>query len=125
MQIVDTNVAIDVLRGQAEAAACLLAAAEGGELLAASEITRFEVLAGMHEDESVQTERFLMRLAWVPVDEQVARRGAALARTYRREHTGIEDADYLIAATVVEFGAGLLTRNVRHFPMLPGLQPAY
>ncbi len=36
-----------------------------------------------------------------------------------------DDADYLIAATVVVVDAELLTTNVRHFPMLPGLQPPY
>jgi predicted nucleic acid-binding protein len=44
---------------------------------------------------------------------------------YRQSHSGIDDADYLIAATALEFDLPLLTRNVRHFPMLPGLEPAY
>jgi predicted nucleic acid-binding protein len=31
----------------------------------------------------------------------------------------------VIAATALELDARLLTTNVRHFPMLPGLEPAY
>jgi hypothetical protein len=34
-------------------------------------------------------------------------------------------ADYLIAATALLLEADLLSTNVRHFPMLPGLQPLY
>ena len=33
--------------------------------------------------------------------------------------------DFFIAATALDLGADLLTRNVRHFPMLAGLRPAY
>lgn len=40
-------------------------------------------------------------------------------------HSGIDDADYLIAATAISLEADLLTTNVRHFPMLEGLRPAY
>ena len=33
--------------------------------------------------------------------------------------------DSLLAAAAVEFDARLLTTNVKHFPMLRGLRPAY
>jgi len=91
----------------------------------ASEVTRFEVLAGAHDDELEATELLLAQLQWVPVDEPISRLAAGLARELRGGFSGIEDADYLIAATALELGAELLTTNVRHFPMFEGLQPAY
>ena len=93
--------------------------------MAASEITRFEVLAGMRAQEQEPTERLFRELLWVDVGERIARVGAVLARRYKRSHGGIEDGDYLIAATALELGADLLTTNVRHFPMLAGLTAAY
>jgi len=64
-------------------------------------------------------------VSWVSVGEDVARAAGELARKYRRANSGIDDADYLIAATALLLEAELLTTNVRHFPMLPGIQPPY
>jgi predicted nucleic acid-binding protein len=60
-----------------------------------------------------------------PVDESVVRTAGSLVREHRRAHSGIDDADYLIAATSMILDAELLTMSVRHFPMLGGLRPAY
>jgi predicted nucleic acid-binding protein len=91
----------------------------------ASEITRFELLSGVRPGKQKEVERLSSELGWVPVTEGIAIHAAALARTYRASHEGIEDADYLIAATALDLEARLLTTNVRHFPMLSGLEPAY
>jgi predicted nucleic acid-binding protein len=61
----------------------------------------------------------------VPLGTEVAKVGGVLARRYRPSYGGIEDVDYLIAATALLLDADLLTTNVKHFPMLEGLQPAY
>lgn len=119
--LVDACVAIDALRGL-EAAVNALAEPE---LLVASEVTRFELLAGVRTSEEVALEALASVTTWVPVEEPVARRAADLARRYRPSHSGIDDADYLIAATALEFRLDLLTTNVRHFPMLDGLVAAY
>jgi predicted nucleic acid-binding protein len=100
-------------------------AVESETWVGASEITRFELLSGLRPGEEEEVERLSSELGWVPVTEKVARQAASLARTYRASHAGIEDGDYLIAATAIELGAELLTTNVRHFPMLAGLQAAY
>lgn len=125
MKHLDTTVAIDHLRERAEATLLLDTLFEQGEEIAASELVRFEVLAGAKEDELEDTERFLSLLEWIHVDEDVARVGAALAALFRPAHSGIGDVDYLIAATALEHDADLLTTNVKHFPMLPRLAPAY
>ena len=121
IDLLDASVAIDFLRGHEAARVVVDAAAE----LAASEITRYEVLAGIRNGEEEATEDLLALPHWVPVDEEIARRAAQLARDFRASHSGIEDADYLIAATALELDARLLTTNVGHFPMLTGLQAAY
>ena len=125
MKSVDTSVAIDHLRGTGAATAALTAAVRSGEELVASEVVRFELLAGVRDDEREALDDFFTALAWCPVDENVSRLAGALARRYRRSHAGIAGADYLIGATALLLDADLLTTNVRHFPMLEGLRPAY
>lgn len=125
MKLLDTTVAVDHLRGLAAATTLLDGLAASGEQLVASEVVRFELLAGVREPELPALETFFSALAWVPVDEPVARVAGELARRYRRGYSGIDDVDYLIAATALVLDAQLLTTNVRHFPMLPDLRPAY
>jgi predicted nucleic acid-binding protein len=125
VKLLDTSVAIDHLRGLPEAITLLSGLIEADELLLASEVVRFELLAGVRKGELEALERFLSALSWVPVSEEVARAAGALAQRHRRSHSGIDDVDYLIAATALLLEADLLTTNVRHFPMIRRLQPAY
>jgi predicted nucleic acid-binding protein len=125
VKLLDTSVAIDHLRGAEPAVELLTGLVEADEQLLASEVVRFELLAGVRDHEVEVLELFFSALSWVPVGEEVARSAAALAREHRRAHSGIDDADYLIAATALLLDAELLTTNVRHFPMLEGLSPAY
>ena len=125
MKLVDTSVAIVHLRGEASATDLLRKLVEADEILAASEVVRFELLAGVRDDELEALEHFFSAVSWVAIDEDVARAAGALARKHRRAYSGIDDGDYLIAATALLLDAELLTTNVRHFPMFPGLQPPY
>lgn len=123
MIMVDTSVAIDHLRGHASATELLDRRFD--EVAYTSEIVRFELLTGARTSEEDALETFLSTLRILPVDEVVSRRAALLAKTYRRSHSGIDMADYLIAASALETGAELLTRSVRHFPMLEGITAPY
>ncbi len=125
MKLVDTTIAVDHLRGTPAATDLLTGLISEGETLVASEITRFELLAGVRKAELGALETFFSSLAWAPIDEEVTRVAGTLARGLRRSHSGIDDADYLIAATAVVLDADLLTTNVRHFPMIRGLRPPY
>lgn len=125
MKLLDTSVAVDHLRGTRPAVELLNRLINQDEPVVASEVVRCELLAGVRDDEVDALEHFFSAVSWIPVDESVTRTAGSLARSHRRAHMGIDDADYLIAATALVFGAELLTTNVRHFPMLPGLRSAY
>ncbi len=61
----------------------------------------------------------------VPVTEDVSRHAGELAQRFRPSRGGIDDIDYVVAATADILSAGLLTSNVRHFPMFEGLTAPY
>ncbi len=124
MKLVDSTVAIDHFRGRAEANDLIDRLARSGEL-ATSELVRYELLAGMHERERPDLDRFFGVIEWWAVDEGVARLGGLLAQKFRSSHSGIDDVDYLVAATALVHDADLLTTNIRHFPMLEGLRAPY
>jgi predicted nucleic acid-binding protein len=95
------------------------------EDLGASECVRFELLAGVRQRELKALEAFFQSISWIPVDESITRAAGSMARQYRRSHSGIDDVDYLIGATALLLEGELLTTNIRRYPMLKGLQPAY
>lgn len=124
MIVADTSVLIDHLRGH-EATDLIDAALAGNERVVSSEVTRIELLAGMRSHERRQTQALIGSLEWVSVDEAVAKAAGELARRFRHSHPGVGVADFAIAATVTLHDADLWTLNVRHFPMLANLTPAY
>ncbi|HVE95750.1 MAG TPA: type II toxin-antitoxin system VapC family toxin [Pseudonocardiaceae bacterium] len=125
MKLLDTSVAVDHLRGYGPATTLLEGLVRSTESVVASELTRFELLAGARRDERDRLEDFFSVINWVPVTEDVARRAGEYARVYRRSPSGIGVVDYLLAGTVSAVEADLVTINVRHFPMFGGLRPPY
>jgi predicted nucleic acid-binding protein len=125
VKLIDTTIAVDHLRGASTAVDLLTALIDTGDDLLASELVRFELMAGIRDKELVAFEEFCSALHWVAVNEDVSRVAGQLARRYRRSHSGIGAVDYLIAATAIVIDADLLTTNVRHFPMFTKLKPAY
>ncbi|MGH9102520.1 MAG: type II toxin-antitoxin system VapC family toxin, partial [Acidimicrobiales bacterium] len=125
MRLLDTSVAVDHLRSHRPATALLESLVGAGERIAASELTRFELLAGARPGEHRRLEDLFSVLDWVPVTEDIARRAGAYARSYRRSHSGIGVVDYLLAGTASAVGVDLLTVNVRHFPMFEDLAAPY
>lgn len=62
--------------------------------------------------------------SWQAFLDRARRPGGADDRL-RSLHQGIDIVGYVIAATSEVLGAGLLTLNVEHFPMLEGLRPPF
>lgn len=124
ISVIDTSVLIDHTRAVPEARAALLAAAAEGELHS-SEIVRAELLILIRDAERESIQPLLDVIIWHPVDRQVSELAGELGRRWLPAFTGIDAADFLIAATTLLLGARLLTRNVKHFPMIDGLVAPY
>ena len=123
--LLDTTVFIDVLRGLETAVTFLRDTVEQGHELWSVSVVRTEVLAGMRKGEEAATLALLGGVRWIDVTVELADDAGELARTYLRSHRGVDTVDYLLGAGALTLGARLCTSNVRHFPMLEGLQPAY
>jgi predicted nucleic acid-binding protein len=123
--IVDSDLLIGFLRGMTGARLAISEARRRDPRLLSITPVRTEILRGMRPGEEERTTGLLDLVEWVSVDIGLADRAGEFGRTYRQSHEGIEIVDLLVAAASERFGADLLTRNVRHFPMFPGLRPAF
>jgi predicted nucleic acid-binding protein len=123
--LVDTPVLIDHLRGDARALRLLSDLFEQESRVWAATPTRTEVIAGLRKGEEKAVAELFGILSWVDIDVAVADAAGEFARQFSRSHSGIGTADYLIAAAAASIGARLVTLNVRHYPMIEGLAPAY
>lgn len=123
--IIDTDILIDAVRGDAQAVA-RLTLEEQQTTLSISTVTYLELLVGCrNKREQNQIERFLRRFQIEPIDPSISNRAVDLVRQYRLSH-GLLIADALVAATCLVHGYPLLTKNQRDFRFISGLQlPTY
>ena len=114
MKLIDTTIAVDHLRGASPAVDLLTALIDNGDDLLASELVRFELLAGIRDKDLVAVEEFCSALRWVEVTEDVARVAGQLARRHRKSHSGIGAVDLRVPAAPVLLAKG-------SSPVVPGI----
>lgn len=108
--LVDTDIFVDHLRG---ARRLLLGS---GDEVSYSVVTRCELFAGSRTHERVVRE-LLAPFTERPIGRAIAERAGRI-----RRQAGARIADALIAATALEHGLTLVTRNVRDFASIAGLR---
>jgi hypothetical protein len=123
--LIDSSVFIDHLRGCTPATDLLLRLVRAGDELWSVTPVRTEIIAGMRPGEEAATRALLDQLRWLEVDADLADHAGDIARAYVPTHPGVDTVEYLLAAGATRLGASLVTLNVRHFPMVEGLEPAY
>ncbi len=107
--IVDTDVFVDHLRGVRRLAL-------SRQAIGYSVVTRWELFAGRGSQE--ETVRLLLApFHEVAIDRVIAERAGRLRRLI-----GMRTPDALIAATALELGLPLVTRDVRDFAAVPRLR---
>jgi len=114
---VDTDVIIEVLRGQNRGLLenwLKLAASQVAILI--SPITIAEVGAGARPKERDSIAKLFAPLICVPIDALIGQRAGEYLLRYAKSHS-VEIGDALIAASAVQSNAALWTRNRKHYPM--------
>jgi tRNA(fMet)-specific endonuclease VapC len=125
--LIDSDVTIDHLGGIKQTTALLLELVPEG--LAISVVTYMEVLQGCmrHADPVAARsmfDAFMVSVPVIPISVAVAELCAMLREHLRSEgrRVGSRALDLLIAATALEYGLVLVTRNVRDYADIPNLR---
>jgi hypothetical protein len=120
--LLDTDVLIDFLRGYDKAVDFVTA---NSHRIILSSIVVAELYAGVKgAGELSSLNNFISLFNVIPVTSEIARPGGLYKRDYAKSH-GVGLADAIIAATCESENAALKTLNVKQYPMLKGLKPAY
>jgi hypothetical protein len=113
--LIDTDIAIDYLRGEEAVAPLMHGLWQAGQAYL-SVLSVFELAAGMREKEKVATMNFIAACSVVDVTADIAVKGGDLYRKYRTKGVTLAPIDCLIAATAQVRGLKVATRNVKHYP---------
>jgi predicted nucleic acid-binding protein len=118
--VVDTDILIDVARGDSDAIDCL-SRLEKDSPLAISAVTQMELIVGCrNKAELKDLERFLRRFQILKITHQISDRAIDLLQQYFLSH-GLLIADALIAATALIHVQPFITKNQRDFRFIAGL----
>jgi predicted nucleic acid-binding protein len=107
--LVDSNILVDHLRGNRRFV-------PGDDEVHVSSLTSAELFGGQRGDER-RVGRLLGAMVELPVDRAVAERAGRIKRAF-----GARLPDAVIAATAIEHGLALLTRDAHDFEMIKGLR---
>ncbi len=113
--LIDTDIAIDFLRGAAYTQPLMCGLWSDGQAMI-SVLTLYELTAGMRDAEKVVTHNFIEACTVEPITSEIAFKGGELYRKYRAEGVTLTSLDCLIAATALVKGYKVATRNVKHYP---------
>ena len=120
--LLDTDILVDFLRGHSKAIAFVNARSAR---IILSTIVVAELYAGVKGDaELAVLEDFVSLFRIVPVNVNITKAGGLYKRDYAKSH-GVGLADAILAATAEAEKAELKTLNIKHYPMLKGIKPAY
>ena len=120
--LVDTDVMVDFLRGHPAAVSLVR---KHSNRIVLSSIVVSELYAGVRGDEELgMLDDFISLFQVLPVSREPARLGGLFKKDYAKSH-GVGLADAIVAATALAEKADLKTLNVKHYPMIKGLTPAY
>jgi predicted nucleic acid-binding protein len=86
-----------------------------------SQVTALELLVGARDKREVSwLHSFLSSYPTVPLDDAIGKRAYHLLMDHAKSH-GLHVFDSLVAATALQHGLTLVTRNKRHFGMIDEL----
>ncbi len=120
--LLDTDILVDFFRGYSQAVT--LVNANSSRIILPS-IVVAELHAGIKGDaEQATIDSFISLFPVIPLSAEIAKVGGLYKRDYGKSH-GVSLEDAILAATAEIENADLKTLNIKRYPMIKELSPAY
>ena len=113
--IVDTDIAIDFLKGSSYAKDIMFELWESNNALLCI-LSVYELYAGMREHEKDDTDNFISACNIEFITSEIAREGGMIYRYYRKKGITLTSIDCFISATAQIRKCKIATRNINHYP---------
>jgi predicted nucleic acid-binding protein len=118
MILLDTNIFIEIYRGNTEIASVVASIEE----VAVCDVVRAELFYGARDKRDLQEiSSDLEEFEVLPLLSQIAEDAVGLVKTFCLSHR-LEFADALIAATALHYDVELFTLNKKDFTFIPNLR---
>lgn len=118
--VIDTDILIDFGLDREDAVETM-AVLEKKYLLTTSVITVMELYSGCRSKQDIKrVEELIADLRIQLVSKSISKRAFELMKKFRAGY-GVEINDMLIAATAIEGGAKMISKNQKHYQFIPGL----
>jgi hypothetical protein len=114
--LIDTDILIEVLRGNRAVTEELKRLRREGAELLFSPVTKAEIYAGIRSGEEELTALLFASFGPLVIDEEVGELAGRYLGAYGKSH-GVQLGNALIGASCVKAGAKLATFDQRHYPM--------
>ena len=119
--LIDSDVLIDVSRGRAAALEYIDGLPEGWAI---SQVSALELIVGARDNRDLRDiDSFLSAYVVVPLRSSTGTRAYELLKRYAKSN-GLHVFDSPVAATAIEEGLTLVTKNRKHFGMIEALNLA-
>lgn len=127
MPVLDTGFVIDLLDGDEDAVRLMRLLQQQTPPVGVTAYTHFELYAGVGrshqpEEETRKVEDFLRSLLVFPFEPEAAKAAGLLDAQLTKRGAKVNLLDLLIGCTALHHGEAVVTRNVRDFRKIPGLE---
>lgn len=113
--LVDTDIAIDYLRGIHYAKELMLSLWDENRAYL-DILSVYELYAGMRDNEEADTENFINACSIEHVTLEITKKAGEIYRSYRKEGITLTSIDCLVYATALLIGHKIATKNKEHYP---------
>jgi len=121
MMLADSTILIDLSRGNEEAILFCDDVRKNGRRIAISVMSSMELIIGCRDKRELnRTVKFLTDFVLIDISIPISKKAFQLMLQFNMSH-GLVIPDAFIAATALEEKLQLVTSNIRHFEMIPGI----